>query len=527
MDHGCKGDDMKTKSLSDGNNPKSDAIDVNEELRLAKQIIERSPVILFRRKPAGESSLVYVSENISRFGYSAKDFLSGKARFPDLVHPDDMDRVRSEIVGYAEKGTSDYTQSYRIITREGDVRWVEDTTTTERDAHGNIVFYQGIVVDVTERKRAEEKLRKNELKFSRIIETTAEGFVMMDNDFKFTEVNDAFCQMLGYARDEIVGRSPFDLATREFNRFLQANAEKLLSRTHRIFEGAYVAKDGHTIPVLIHGNTFYDDAGRKIGHVAFVSDLTDQKRSLLLAGEVQKSLLPKEPPKIPGLDIAGRSIPCEEIGGDYYDFLLPGEGLKEKYDSLLSVAVCDIAGHGVDSALLMATARAVLRDRFVASASLDEMVGEMNRILMPDFRINSTFMTLFALQINSDCRGLRWVRAGHDPALIYWPNQNDFSELAGPGIPLGVTDDWQVAVGQIDRLQPGCVIALGTDGIWETHNSGGELFGKQRFKQILQKRAAEKADTILESVYEELFKFSTGLKPDDDITLVIVKVIAS
>jgi sigma-B regulation protein RsbU (phosphoserine phosphatase) len=259
--------------------------------------------------------------------------------------------------------------------------------------------------------------------------------------------------------------------------------------------------------------------------VAFVTDLTEQKRSLLLAGEVQKSLLPKKPPQIAGLDIAGISIPCEEIGGDYFDYLkqprVDGSG-----DDLLAVTVADIAGHGVDSALLMATARAAMRDRFNAPGNLDEIVEDLNRSLLEDFSTTDRFMTLFALQVDRQSRQLRWVRAGHDPALVYHPQEDRFEELDGDGLPLGISDDWSVAMGRSERLGQGEIIAVGTDGVWESRNLQGEMFGKDRFKALIRQVAERPATEIVAQVRDALFDFTGGLKPEDDITLVIVKIVA-
>jgi sigma-B regulation protein RsbU (phosphoserine phosphatase) len=501
------------------------APDLNERLRLAMKIVEKSPVVLFRRLPAPDTKLVYVSENIALTGYSAEDFLEERIHFEDIVHPDDHEQLGQEIEAYADQDIGDYTQLYRIVTRDGQVRWVEDTTTTERDADGRIIYYQGIVVDITERKLAEEELSRREAKFRRILETAAEGFLMMDDQFRIIEVNDAFCRMLGYERRELIGKPPFAMATEEFKRFLETNRERLLNLKYRVFEGTYYAKDGHRVPVLIHGNTLMDDGGQQLGHVAFVTDLTEQKRSLMLAGEVQKSLLPRRPPRIPGLDIAGISIPCEEIGGDYFDYLkqprMSGAG-----GDLLAVTVADIAGHGVDSALLMATARTAMRDRFNAPGDLNEIVGDLNRSLLEDFSTTDRFMTLFALQVDRDKHELRWVRAGHDPALVYHPDEDRFEELGGEGLPLGISDDWPIAVGCSERLPHGSIIAVGTDGVWESRNVQGEMFGKDRFRDIIRQAADQPAHDIVKRVKAALFDFTGGLKAEDDITLVIVKIVA-
>ncbi len=500
-----------------------DRAEIRERLRLSMKIVEKSPVILFRRLPDPEPRLVYVSENINRTGYSAEDFLEERVLFADIVHEGDKERLRQEIEDYARQDIGDYTQVYRIVTRDGETRWVEDTTTTERDADGKIMHYQGIVVDITERKLAEEELSRSEAKFRRILATAAEGFVLMDEKMRIVDVNDAYCRMLGYDRDDLMGMTPHALATKNFERFLKSNDERLKNAKHRIFEGSYHARDGHVVPVLIHGNTLYDESGQQLGFVDFVTDLSEQKRSLMLAGEVQKNLLPKQAPRVAGLDIAGRSIPCEEIGGDYYDFMTR-KVLRTDDNDLVAVTVADIAGHGVDSALLMATARAAIRDRFASPGSLAEVVGDLNRSLLDDFNTTDRFMTLFALQIDRRDGSMRWVRAGHDPALVYYPSEDVFEALGGDGLPLGISGKGFFPESQTNRLPPGTVIAVGTDGIWEARGPGDEMFGKERFKQIIRREAGRPARQILDSVYNALNRFSRGYKPEDDITLVIIKI---
>ena len=500
-----------------------DSDEIRERLRLSMKIVEKSPVILFRRMPEPEPRLVYVSENISRIGYSADDFLEERITFPDIVHHRDLERLRDEIENYARRDVGDYTQVYRIVTRDGETRWVEDTTTTERDADGKILFYQGIVVDITERKLAEEKLSRSEAKFRRILATAAEGFVLMDDKMRIVDVNEAYCRMLGYERGELMGMSPHQLATKNFQRFLESSDERLLSAKHRTFEGSFLAKDGHIVPVLIHGNTLYDEAGQQLGFVDFVTDLTEQKRSLVLAGEVQKNLLPKHPPRVSGLDIAGRSIPCDEIGGDYYDFLTRKATSSDDND-LVAVTVADIAGHGVDSALLMATARSAIRERFASPGSLTEVVGDLNRSLLDDFNTTDRFMTLFALQIDRRDGHMCWVRAGHDPALVYYPAEDRFDSLGGTGLPLGISGNNAFSESQTRNLPSGTIIAVGTDGIWEARGPEGGMFGKERFQQIIRRESARSAHDILAAVYRELYRFGSGYKPEDDITLVIIKI---
>ena len=491
-----------------------------EQLRLADVIIDRSPVVLFRRLAGEEPKLIYVSRNIARFGYDASDFLEGRVFFKDIVHPEDNERLGDEIRAHVEADVEEYTQYYRIVTAGGDVRWVEDQTSVVKDEKGEKQFHQGILVDITERKLAEEQVRRSEEKHRRIIETAGEGFLMMDEDLKIQYVNDAYCRMVGYSRDELLGKTPFDIATEKFASFMQANRDRILAMDYRKFEGTLLAKDGRVVPVLIHGNTLRDDRGVQIGNVAFVADLTEQKKALDLAGMVQKSLIPSKAPRIEGLDIAGRSDSCDEVGGDYFDYLYG----PEYSDESVKVVVGDIAGHGVDAALLMTSARAFIRSRAAQRGSPAQIVSSMNRDLAQDMKDSGHFMTLFFMEIDQRTGAVQWVRAGHEPALIYRPDEDRFEELLGDGIALGVEEEFTYVEYALARMPPGTIVALGTDGIWETTDGHGQSFGKQRFRDIIKDHSNGTAQQILDTVFEHVNGFTQGLPPQDDITLVVIKV---
>jgi sigma-B regulation protein RsbU (phosphoserine phosphatase) len=491
-----------------------------EELRLAQVIIDNSPVVLFRRMAGEKPKLVYVSDNVRQMGYTAREFLDDKIHFKDIVHPDDFERIGEEIKQYAEEDVEEYTQFYRIITKNGQIRWVEDQTSVVRDDKGNKIFNQGLLVDITSRKLAEDALRKSEEKFRRIVETAGEGFILMDEDLKIMDANDAYCKLLGYSRDEVIGKTPLDLATEEFRQYMANDSEEILAKEYRELEGTVVAKDGRHVPILVHGSTLRGDQGEIIGNMAFITDMTEHKKALALAGEVQKSLLPQSKPDVQGLDIAGRNVSCDEIGGDYFDFLWR----RENPDGPFTIAVGDITGHGVDSALLMTSARAFLRMRASQPGTMAEVITAMNRHLTQDVLETGRFMTLFYLTVDPQKNRMNWVRAGHDPAILYDPQQDAFEELKGSGLALGVNAAFEYAENHRRGLANGQIIAIGTDGIWEAFNKKGKMFGKQRFRDIIRQNAKRGADDILNGVYNEIRQFTEGQKSEDDITLVIVKV---
>jgi serine phosphatase RsbU (regulator of sigma subunit) len=244
------------------------------------------------------------------------------------------------------------------------------------------------------------------------------------------------------------------------------------------------------------------------------------RRSLYLAKEVQQALLPRTEPKIKGLDIASSSVYCDETGGDYYDFL----GGDEPNAGKISVVVGDVSGHGVSSALLMATARAFLRQRSALPGSVSRIVSDVNRQLARDVEESGGFMTLFYLTIDTANRKLNWVRAGHDPAIFYDPATDTFQELRGVGMALGVTADARFEENRKNSLKKNQIILLGTDGIWEARNLQGEMFGKEPIYRTIRKNHTLSANEILTGIFNTLNRFLQDRAFEDDVTLVVIKV---
>ncbi|MFB0505821.1 MAG: SpoIIE family protein phosphatase [Thermodesulfobacteriota bacterium] len=243
------------------------------------------------------------------------------------------------------------------------------------------------------------------------------------------------------------------------------------------------------------------------------------RKALELAQEVQQNLLPRATPKIPGLDIAGSSVYCDETGGDYYDFF----NVSKEDETRFAIIVGDVSGHGVPSALLMATARAMLRQRASMPGEAKAIITDVNRHLTSDTYLTGQFMTMFYCEFNPKERIVRYVRAGHDPAIAYDPGADEFNELKGEGIALGLDETYAYSEFQ-HALVPGQVIVIGTDGIWEMHNAGGEMFGKDGLREIIRDHASAPANGILGAITDALNRFRGGYACEDDITMVVVKV---
>jgi sigma-B regulation protein RsbU (phosphoserine phosphatase) len=243
------------------------------------------------------------------------------------------------------------------------------------------------------------------------------------------------------------------------------------------------------------------------------------KESLNLAMEVQQNLLPQKPFQNKHIDIAGQSIYCEKTGGDYYDFYpLPGTN-----GNRIVIAVGDVVGHGIPAALLMTTVRALLRSRMSQPGSLAEKIADVNRLLCMDTTISCDYMTLMVMMVDTAQGEIQWVRAGHDPAIVYDPQQDAFAELNGDGMALGIDGAYTFEENRRSNFTAGQTIAVGTDGIWESENQEGEKFGRDRFRQCVRRHSRRSSREIMKSILADLATFRRTAPQNDDITLVVVK----
>ena len=237
------------------------------------------------------------------------------------------------------------------------------------------------------------------------------------------------------------------------------------------------------------------------------------EQQLMIAREVQSTLLPSAAPAVPGYDIAGINLPTWTISGDYYDYI-PLTGGR------LSLVIADVSGKGVPAALIMATFRAALRARLYKNGEILGLLEEVNHILLePSDMLR--FVTAFYAVLDPSLGRLDYVDCGHNPPMLL--RSSGGQELLDQGGPaLGVVGDRQFESGTVS-LGPGDVLVLYTDGVVELADSHGTEFGKGRLEQVLRRCARLPAQAMVHSVVEATRTFSGRNEYDDDFTLVIVK----
>ena len=293
-------------------------------------------------------------------------------------------------------------------------------------------------------------------------------------------------------------------------------AKTLTGPVRRLHEAAAkLARGDFSVRITNPGSDEIGDLGRDFNRM--VPALEEQirvKRDLHAAQEIQQHLIPTAAPVIDGFDIAGKTIYCDETGGDYQDYVPLG-------DDRYAIVIGDVTGHGVGAALLMASARAVLRANAPHQDSATGVLSAVNRQLSAD-SAGGRSLTLFYLQLQADNHDIDWISAGHEPALIYDPAADSFTLLDGEDIPLGIDAEWTFT-GQTATLPDGGVFVAYTDGIREAQNDAGEHYGLDRLKKVIRDSHARGSTALLDAILADLVTYRGKIKAHDDVSLLVIK----
>lgn len=237
------------------------------------------------------------------------------------------------------------------------------------------------------------------------------------------------------------------------------------------------------------------------------------ERELELATEIQQRFQPSGPPSVPGYQFQGISFSCYEIGGDYYDFV-------QRSDGTLLIALGDVSGKGTAAALLMSSLHAAIHAQVAAGASLEKAVISVNRYLAENTPANR-FVTLFAAELHPESGKLRYINAGHNPAILCHPDGKTELLSAG-GLPIGLMESAEYELAETS-LGHGDILVIYSDGVTEATNLAGEEFGLDRLMDVVRKCINLPAAAVRDKIESSLSEFSGAAPANDDITLVIAK----
>jgi len=259
-----------------------------------------------------------------------------------------------------------------------------------------------------------------------------------------------------------------------------------------------------------------------------IEDLEDKQKmeqELQVAKEIQRRLLPESVPQIEGVDIAAMNVPSTQVGGDYYDFI-PID------DKRWGIMIADVSGKGVPAGILMGTTRSAFRTQLALfPAHMTDMeveysvpltISKMNSFLYKDTESHK-FVTIFYVILDVEKKSFTYTNAGHNPQLLYRPQDKTELLLTAGGIMVGVMEDAPFEKDTV-VLKVGDALVLYTDGITDAINQEEEFFGEERLFQLVKEHSSLSAQELLDKIYGEITDFSKGAPQFDDITLIVLKI---
>lgn len=256
----------------------------SKQARRASLVVENSPVTLFRWKAARGWPVEFVSENVSRFGYAPDELLSGKVSFADLIHPDDLERVRAELRGHGADGCDSFSQQYRIVTCSGQVRWVDDRTTAERDEWGVVSHYQGILMDVTETRLAADELAMEKERLAVTLRSIGDGVITTDMEGRVQLLNRVAEELTGWKQEQARGRDFEEV----FHVVDAVSRHRRPSSVEQVLKGGgcieladnslLLARDGRERLIADSVAPIRDSASRLVGVALVFRDITGKKK---------------------------------------------------------------------------------------------------------------------------------------------------------------------------------------------------------------------------------------------------------
>ena len=282
----------------------------------------------------------------------------------------------------------------------------------------------------------------------------------------------------------------------------------------------YTDKEGvvHGISIDLH---FYAGLILLVVLMLEVADRVVMKRDLEIARDIQSWLLPTKPPQIQGLEMAFATRPANTVAGDYYDVFSRTPGSSE---TQFLLAIADVAGKSIPAALLMATFQASLKTLSATQCSLSTLVANLNQYACTNSQGGLRFTTAFIAEFDPTTRVLTFVNAGHNAPILKRAS-GEIERLTNGGLPLGIMAESTYETGSL-VLQAGDWLIIFTDGLVEAENSARDEYGETRLLALLKGDSTITADDLLHRIMIDLDSFVGAASQHDDVTCVLVKVVA-
>lgn len=514
---------------------------------------------IFRTTPAGRYLLANAA--LARiYGYASPDELVqsvtdiGRRLYVQPGRREEFLRVMQE----HDTITSFESQIYR---KDDSVIWISENCRAIRDIQGRLVYFEGTVEDITQRRQAEENLRNSEALYHSLVETLPQNIFRKDCEGRFTFANQQCCQTFGRKLEEIVGKTDFDLFPKELAEKYHQDDRRVMQtgESYDIVE-EHQPPGGKKIYVQVVKTPLYSMDRKIMGLQGIFWDITAQRmadkrirdanallaknrqelrvknlqmeENLKMAREIQLTMLPQQYPTFPrraapaesAFQFTHRYFPTDAVGGDFF-------AVSPLSDMEAGVFICDVAGHGVRSALVTAMIRAMVEELKPLAREPGRFLTKLNHDLHAILKHTGTPMltTAFYLVADSKTGVMRFANAGHPKPLHVRRDVGRVEPLvnaSGKSEPvLGLFEHVAYKTSET-KLSPKDLVMLFTDGLYEVQGAKQEIYSQAMLVSGVQRRVQLPASRLFDEILEEIRKFSADGNFSDDVCLVSVEFAA-
>jgi phosphoserine phosphatase RsbU/P len=443
----------------------------------------------------------------------------------------------------------------QIFRKDGSIIWIAENCHAIRDAQGRLQHYEGTVEDITQQRMAEERVRNSEALYHSLVETLPQYIFRKDVHSRFTFANQQFCKVLGLPLEEVIGKSDADFFPAELADKYRLDDQRIMA-TGEPFETVEENRraDGNKRYVQVVKTPLYDTTGHVIGLQGIFWDITAQKvaderirqvnaelarsreelrlkneqmeEDLKMAREIQVAMLPQQYPVLPGgaapaesaFQFTHRYQPSGTVGGDFFS-------ISALSDTEVAVFICDVAGHGVRSALITAMIRALVEELRPLAHDPGQFMTKLNSELFAILKHagSPVMTTAFYLVANSTTGAMLCANAGHPRPLLLRRSAGRVESFKNP------TRQNQPALGLFDKsayqtfetkLAAHDLVMLFTDGLYEVHSPNDELYTQEKLAATVGQHLAEPAAELFDRLLREDGDYAADHTFEDDVCLV-------
>ncbi len=441
-----------------------------------------------------------------------------------------------------------------IFRKDGSIIWIAESCRAIRDASGRLLYFEGTVQDITARRAAEEKLRNSEALHHSLVETLPQNVFRKDLHGRFTFANRKFCQTLRRSLEGIIGKTDFDFFPPELaEKYKQDDARVMATgqpyetvEEHRLPDGRRIYVQVIKTPLRgaysqISGlqGIFWDITEQRLAEEGIRKANAELARSqaelskrnaemeedLKMAREIQVAMLPQQYPVFPPTVETGNSLfqftqrylPTGTVGGDFFS-------VSALSDTQAAVFLCDVAGHGVRSALVTAMIRALVEELHSLAHDPGAFMTKLNSELVAILKHAGTpvMTTAFCLVADAATGRMAYTNAGHPKPLLVRRSAGVVEALRSrsgkPQPALGLFDKATYQAAETN-LAPGDLVLLYTDGLYEVHAPDEALYSLELLQAAVSEGLKLSTPDLFDAVLANVRHFAGGAPFEDDVCM--------